>query len=68
MAHLPDDSLPSQFDVVIDGTGQQDAPSFLSFSGMLVQLEPQHDACSCRFGAKCPSSCLVSSWEVSAAH
>jgi len=33
MAHLPDDSLPSQFDVVVDGTGQE--KSCLSLSTFL---------------------------------
>lgn len=33
MAHLPDDSLPSQFDVVVDGTGQE--KSCLSLSKFL---------------------------------
>lgn len=33
MAHLPDDSLPGEFDVIIDGTG---APSVRAYSCSLM--------------------------------
>jgi len=50
MAHLPDDSLPSQFDVVVDGTGlvqsvlaaalSQAGKSVLHIDGYVLYINP----------------------------
>ena len=63
MAHLPDDSLPSQFDVVVDGTGQEESCN----SPFSISVY-EHICVLYRVGAEHVGSCFISSWKVSAAH
>ncbi len=59
MAHLPDDDLPSQFDVVVDGTGKQLSVQPCLSDGRSLEH---------RSRAEHPGGCTGCRWKIGSTH